>query len=569
MMRFSVVTRAMTGIFTMTALLAVSSTAVDAADKVLAEKRLPSGVLFYVTSPDVVAAYDQFQKTGAGQLFRDPSLEKFRGQIAELYEEFRAESEEKTGLKVSDVVGVFNGEVSIAVVRPVGQPLGWVSFLEYGDRKVTIDALLKRSREKVESEERVTVETEDVDGNSVTTYTIENPNTDTPITVSLLQKDGLLVAASGVSVLESVLERWDGKHDDTFAGNKVYQTIYKNCVTGDITKPGFVYFVDPIGLLASGLSMSPQTQNFAGMIYMPTLGLNGLKAIGGVHEFATKDFDSIGRSMVYLEGAPTGVIKVFQLRSNPLEVPTWVPADASQYLTLDWDIKGAYEAIESIYDSFLGTGRFAMATANLLQQAGVDLKLKPDVIDVLSGKFEGYYNVGATSPEDFKGLLSVGVTDSAKGQKLVDAVWKLAGGARSSDVDGAKLYEPAGDDVPGAVAVKGNSIFLSTQADNVKSALSARSSTASLTASDDFKAAVKFVPGNVSLFSFQNASGQIEEVYEKARDGEFDGLTEGKLDFSVLPPFEVLKKYITPTVGYYIPDENGTIGVQFSLRSKK
>ncbi len=568
-MRFTVATRAFTGMLAMTTMMALSASLVQGADKVLAENRLPSGVLLYVSSPNIVTTYEKFQKTGAGKLLRDPSLDKFRDQIIKLYDDFRAEAEEKSGVKFSDVASVFNGEFSVAVVRPVGQPLGWAAFLEYGDKKSAIDAILKRSRDQAGKEEKIAIETEEIDGVQVTTYTIDREEEGaTPVTVSLLQKDGQLVAASGISILESILERWDGKNEDVFGKNKIYREIYGKCVTASEAAPGVVYFVDPIGLLASGLSMSPQTQNFAGMIYMPTLGLSGLKGIGGAHHFATPEFDSIGRSMVYIEGAPTGIVKVFQLRSQAFSVPTWVPHDASQYISFDWDVKGAYEAIESIYDSFLGPGRFAMATANLLQQAGVDLKLKADVIDVLDGKFSGYFNATAGSSEKFTGLLSVGVKDPAKGKKLVDAVWKLAGGAKSSEFEGTTLFEPEAEDAPGAVAVKGNSIFVSNKVDIVKLALSPRPE-GPLTATDEFKTAVKFVPSNISLFSYQNSATQLEEAYENARAGELDGLAEGKLDFSVLPPFETLKKYLAPTVGYYIPDENGCLAVQYILKTKE
>jgi len=541
-------------------------------EAVLAEDRLPSNVLLYVSSPDVVSTFEKFQGTGIGRMFQDPGLEKFRKQLEDLYGEFKEEAESKSGLKIDDVVGIFEGEVAFAVVRPVGQTLGWVAFLEYGDQKATIDALLKRSQDelKKEGDEKVTVETEEIDGVTVTSYTYEDENAENgfPVTVSLLQKDGILVAGSGINILETVLERWDGEHEDTFSGNKIYEEIYAKCASGDDADPGLIWYVDPIGLLSAGLSMSPQTQNFVGMIYMPALGLKDLKAMGGVAEFNTKDFDSVGKSMIYLDGPPTGVIKVFQLRANPLEVPAWVPADAAQYISFDWDINGAYEAIESIYDSFLGAGRFSMATANLLQQAGLDLKLKPDVIDVLSGKFQGYFNAGAASPEDFQGLLSIGVKDGAKGQKLVSGLMDLAGGSKASDVSGAKLYEPAGEGQPGAIAVSSNAILLSTQTETVKNALSARPSNP-LTSSPEFVSALKYVPKQVSFFTFQNPAVQLAEVYEKARSGELDGLAEGKLDFSVLPPFETLSKYITPTAGYYIPDEKGSISVQFTVKAAK
>lgn len=571
-MRFPVAFRALTGMLALTGILAFSSVSALAADKVVsADQRLPPGVLLYVTSPNVVTTYNQFMKTSAGDLLRDPGLQKFFDQVKALVKEGQEKAEEELKLPLKDLVDLFSGEVAVAVVRPVGQPLGWVSLIQIGDRQSTLDTLLTRARESVDEDKKVTIETEDLDGTKVSVITItdsEEEEDAVPVSFSYCVKDGVFVAGSDVGVLETVLERWDGSSDEVFANNQIYQTILKKCTSDAAVKPNAIWFVDPVGLLASGLSMTPQTQNFAGMIYMPTLGLTGLKAIGGTYELDTKDFDQVSRSMVYLEGAPTGIVKIFQLRSSPVSIPAWVPADAGQYLSFDWDIKGAYEAIESIYDSFLGPGRFAMATANVLEQAGVNLKLKPDVIDVLSGKIEGYYNPGATSPEDFKGVFSIGVTDSAKGQKLVEGLWTLAGGSTSSSFEGATLFQGAGDDAPLVAAVKGNAIFLSTNQDNLKTALVSRTGP-SLVDSENFKAVKKFLPANVSMLSYNDVRQQIGEVYEKARNGEFDGLAEGKLDFALLPPFESISKYFSPSAAYYTPDENGTLGVQFSLKRSK
>ncbi|SFJ05884.1 hypothetical protein [Planctomicrobium piriforme] len=576
-MRFSAVFRAWSGALALAGVLAFQASAfqmsiaraADDDEVVLAEDRLPPGVLLYVTSPDVVAAYEQFQKTSASALINDPSLEKFRAQLLERYAEFQKEAEDKLKLPLADLFALFSGEISMAVVRPVGQPLGWVAFMDIGEHEETLDALLLKAEEAFDGE-KIAKETETIAETEVVTCTVTTSDAEDaqPVTVAYFVKDGMFVFGSDAEVLESVLTRWDGEHEETFAANEIYQEIVAKCVTNEDSEPSLIWYVDPVGLVASGLSMAPQTQNFAGMIYMPTLGLTGLKAFGGVQELATEQFDHVSRMLIYIDGPPTGVVKVFELRPSEVTAPTWVPADAGQYFALDWNIKGAYESIEAIYDSFLGPGKFAMATANLTKQAGVDLKLKADVIDVLSGKVQGYYSASAAAPEDFTGVISVGVTDPAKGQKLVDTVFQLAGGAKSADFEGTKIYEPANDTGKGVAAVKGNAIMISSTGETLKLALAARPANP-LAATPEYKSVAKVIPKEVCLFSYQNAAGQFADVYEKARSGEFDGLVEGKLDFSVLPPFEEIRKYFGPNGAYYIPDESGAIGVQFSPKRTK
>ncbi len=567
-MTYSAGFRLFSGLLATLCLLA-SGSAWAADDEVYAEDRIPSNVLLYVTSLDAAGAYEKFQNTSMGKLIQDPAMKPFIDQIHERIGEAKSELEEKWKISVNELINAFQGEVAFAVIRPVGQGIGWVAFLEYGDAKSTVDAVLERAQSELKKEGELSVETEDFEGTKVTTYTFTKKDEDQPTTVSisLLQKDGQLVLGSDSGVLSAVIDRWDGEHEDTFGNNKIYETIYNKCITDDDADPALIYYIDPIGLLANGLSMTPQTQNYAALVYMPPLGLASLKAIGGVTEFDTKDFDYVSRSLLYLDGPPTGVLKIFQLRSQTLNVPNWVPADASQYFTLDWDVKGAYEAIESIYDSFSGPGRFAMASSGLLQQVGLELKLKPDVIDVLSGKIQGYMQNSADESGIPRGVLSIGITDKAKGKKLLDAVWPLVGGAKSSDVSGATLYEPENDEQNVAMAVKDDAVLISSDAAQIQTAL-ASNPKSPLTSSSEFKAVLKHIPPQVSLFSYQNANGQIAEAYEKARAGELDAIVEGKLDFSVLPPFEQISKYFTAKGGYYIPDEKGTLGVQFGQKIK-
>ena len=55
------------------------------------------------------------------------------------------------------------------------------------------------------------------------------------------------------------------------------------------------------------------------------------------------------------------------------------------------------------------------------------------------------------------------------------------------------------------------------------------------------------------------------------RDGQaadsFPGMDElfSKIDFSKLPPFEVVAEYLAPAGGYWIGDENGVMMNTFSL----
>lgn len=555
-------------LFTTTlALLSVSLAPLFAQDEITADQRLPDGVLLYLSVPDVASAHESFQKTGMSQLINDPALEDFRKQLVDKFNDAEKKVQDELGLAISDITALFSGELTLAVVRPAGQSLGGVLFMDIGNHQDILDKLIAKA-EEADEKERVEKETETIGDQKVTVYTIavkDNEDAE-PVTVAYFVKDEKLVVASAVSILETILDQWDGKSEDSFAENEIYGKIIEKCSDED-SDPAFQYFIDPVGLLASGLGMNPDTQLFAGMVYSPAFGLNGFKGMGGTVEFGTDDYDSISRAMYYVEGPASGLLKIFEFRPSISAPPEWVPANAGQFIALDWNIKGAYEAIESIYDSFTGPGKFAQFVTGISQQGAANLHIKDDIVDVLSGKFQWYLLPGE-KPENMQGTLAIGVNDEKKGQRLIDSVMSLNGETEKTEFKGVQLSAPAGEGKKGAAALKDKFILIAPNAEQLKLTLSGPAQEP-LSKSKTYQKIAENIPEKVSLLGYQNPADQLEAGYEKARAGEFDSFTEGKIDLSVLPPFDVIRKYFAPSASYFVPDEHGTLGVQFSLKRSK
>jgi len=536
-----------------------------AQDKITAEQRLPDGVLLFVSVPDALAAHQNFKDTGISQLISDPALEAFRQQLIEKFQEVEEKAQDELGLSISDITSLFSGELTLAVLRPAGQTLGGVLFMDIGNHEDILKKLIAKA-EAADENEKVEKEVEKIDDLEVTTYSIavRNDENADPVTISYFIKDQKLVVASSFSLLESVLDQWDGDSENSFATNAIYSEIIEKCTDED-SEPVLQYFIDPVGLLATGLGMNPDTQLFAGMVYSPAFGLHNFKGMGGTVELATKEYDSLSRAMYYVDGPASGILKIFELRPTISTPPDWVPADAGQFMAFDWNIKGAYESIESIYDSFTGAGKFAQMMTGLSQQAPGNLHIKKDIVDVLSGQIQ-WYLLSSAAPEDLSGTLAIGVNDAAKGQKLIDVVMGNIGESETTEFKGTQLSAASGEG-KGAAAVKDNFILIAKTTDQLKLSLSGPAR-APLLKSDVYQSIAKSIPEKVSLLAFQNPADQLAAGYEKARAGDYDSFTEGKLDLSVLPPFEVLRKYFTPSATYFTPDEHGTLGVQFSLKRK-
>lgn len=572
-MRFDSLHRRRVCLLAAAMLLASQAAMAFAADPVPSDRRLPPGTLGYVSVPNVPLAVSQFRETSFGRLLNDPEVEEIRSQLAGMAIPLVQQFEDRAGMPLSDLAALFSGEVTLAAVRPVGQALGYVTFLDVGEHRNVLDQVLAQVDERLE-ERDATKTTETRDGTEIIVYSVPrqgNPDA-APYTTAYFVKDKMFVVGSTVSLLESVLTRWDGQHTATFADTPIYSEVMAKCRSGEEAQDAFRWFVSPIELVTAGLSLNPEYQMVSIMMnaYLPTLGLNRLKGLGGVLELSTEEFDSVYRSMIYAEPPATGVLKVFQFRATVEGPPAWVPADATQFLGLDWNVTGAYEAVESIYDAFTGQpGQFE----RMLNQLGgpaqaADLHPKQDIVDAFSGAVYGYLIPSEEGdPSEMQGVLAIGVTDEAKGRRLLEEAVKSAGGS-TSETRGTTIYHLAGDDAPGVAAIHEGQIFIADNLDRLGQALEGKVDNP-LADSPRFQQVHAKVPESVSILSYQDASDQLQTGYEALRSGSFDGLMQGAFDFSVLPPFDAISKYFRPTASYVIPDENGAITVQFTLKADK
>lgn len=553
------------------------ATGLSAQEEVRSDRRLPPGVLVYGSTPDIPASYEAFQNTSYGQLINGPELEAFRVQLLENFEQQAASGledvEAEFGMTLSDFTSLFAGDATFAIVRPIGQPLGGVLMLEIGDHVDLIEQLISKIETQLAEVFSQEKQVEDYDGTQLNIYSIETAHPDfAVIDVTYFLKDGHVVVASSRTLAESILERWDGQHSATFADDEIYATIREKCAPEEDASPDSVWFVNPIGLTTASLELVPQAKPFTALIplYLPTLGLNRLKATGAVMDIDAPDFNMVTRSLMYVDRPAAGILKFFELRPTLSTPSAWVPASSSQYMALDWNIAGAYEAVEAVYDGFLGPGSFDRQMTDLTRQANQEnLHPKRDVVDVIAGKIEGY--LGEPGEDGVPAFaLAIDVTDEEKAWNLVNASLESSVDVSEHDIRGTRAFSTImTDDTEIAITVKDKQILVASGIDRLSQVLSGEPGGTSLQESAEFQRAQKHLPEQVSMLSYQSPVAQLRSPYEKLRAGEFDDQTGGQFDFSVLPPFQDIEKYFAPTVSYLIPDEKGALSVQMSLKPKE
>jgi hypothetical protein len=546
-----------------------SAVTVSAADEdSTPQALLPPDTYLFVSCPSVTDLKERFAESAMGKLWKDRSMSAFRAEVKTHLDQVAAEAQREIGMPLGDLLDLPSGEVTLAASK-VANKLGLALIVDVGDNTDTLAKVVKKIDEGTdgagtkskETYEEIELHVLKKEGNKMGEFVY-------------FTDDSYVVFTSNIGLAKAIIDRWDGKHEKTFAANPVLTTILEESEESDEEFADLYFYVDPVNLALEAMKMNPQTAGNAGMAqgFLPLLGLDKLKAIGGASTLSSEDFDSVSRTMVYVEQPLTGILSVFRMPATIEGPPKWVSKDVDQYSAFTWDIPGAYRAIDTLVMTFVpqvgGLDALMDQAANSPQNPGIHPK--KDLIDQLTG----VVHVIATEKEgDDPGtqrmLIAVGVKDEKKVQNVVEKVAAQAPNLKPRTFEGVTIYDiDAGGGAAGtpALAVTRGHLFFGTQPAALEAAIRGKSvAEEPLAGADDYQAVAKHFPKPASSIGFARPAAQVKSLWEIARKGTFNEQLHG-FDFSKLPEFSSVEKYFAPSGSYIAPHEKGAIMVNFSLQ---
>ncbi|HIE99540.1 MAG TPA: hypothetical protein EYG03_04295 [Planctomycetes bacterium] len=576
----------LTGVLTVSTTLAAALPAhgqTGSTGRVLSDQILPQDTYLYVSFPNITALKSHFTQASVGQLWNDPALDDFKAEVTNAFsnelDEGLVQVQEALGLTLLEFLQIPSGEISMAVSKVSGNKMGLVIFMDFGDKEQQVQDLLAKAVEVLSQIPKLSHEDEVFDGTALTMFQIQYPGKPpTPLAKEFgwFVKDGRLVISNRGELLESALTNWGGEANDAFTSNEAYSYIMSRCQSGDRTSLS-TFFLDPIGLVKDLIttgSLGQQATMGGGMLLsiLPMTGLNQLKAMGTIAEAGSGEFESVQRSVFYSEQPPIALMQVFQLDEGDQAPPAWVKEDATTYIALKWKIDDAFNAIESLVDSFQGSGAVA-ERLNQLAKSGPGLHVKKDIIDQLTGQIR---LVGAPGGRAGYGgdqmLLALGVRNDESAAAVLSKIADLLG-MQSREFQGATLYEIEGPEAGQSVGVvvSGGQIMIGLGESLMNQTLRNDDDIRPLSESADYRRVAQHFPANALSIQFSRPAEQYRSLYEMLQSGEaadqFPGMDElfDKVDFTTLPPFEAIAKYIHPAGSYAKKDENGMFVEAFQL----
>jgi len=557
-------------------------------DAVPSERRLPRNVVAYASLRNVTEFKEQWSKTLFGQMLNDDALADLRAHAAKHLTEVSEHMESHLGMSLEHLLAIPDGEVAVAAVVLPPSTLAGVLLLDFGEHRETVEKLLDKGNESSEKQGLKRTE-EEVDDTHIVSYQREVEDGDKKLQDSgaYFLKDTFLVLGTNAAALKAVLSRWDGKQDRSFADNDTWRYITEKCrdERSDV-HPQFVWFVDPMKLAESVVASQPQLAAQATMVMglVPTLGIDKFKGLGGAVELAHGDFNSVSRTLIVLDRSPQGVGNLFQFDATAQSPPKWLSADWSGFTALNWNVAKAYGAIEGLVDMFQGPGALASLIQNLADhpESG-NIHVKKDVIDQVTGTVVLAEEQGETGGKSAAGMLfGIQIKNAAAARATLTKVVGLVGGkVNEREFQGETLYDlelPAGEEDDGGddaaprhlgMAVSEGHILVATDVRLLERVLRGTGDGETLADSPAYKRIAARFPAKTASISFSRVDTQYKVILDALKSGQVGNLFGGDdvFDFSKLPDFDSIKKYLPPTGSYMEVDSRGLRITSFSLRS--
>ncbi|MBX3441825.1 MAG: DUF3352 domain-containing protein [Planctomyces sp.] len=537
------------------------------------DQLLPPETYVFVTCPSVETLKERFNESSTGRLWQDRSMAAFREHIEAQKETLEKEFQDRVGLPLMQVLALPKGETTFAVARGDANQLGSILIADVGEEHDGLEAVLDRIDEALK-DAGGEHSTENVNGVELQLFT-RRPTEGEPDTMGYYTRETLVVFSTSVALLKGSLSRWDDTSAATFSQNEVYRTIVGSTRESDSEESDLYYFADPVNLIQATLQSNPSTtmQSVLFSANLAKTGLDKLKGIGGAATLSSESFDSVSRTMVYVDQPLTGLLRFFRMPAREQSPPAWVSRNIDQYTGLSWDPEGAYQGIASVYDEVMGQpgGFDAFIEQAAVHPSNPGIHPKKDVFDQMTGQAHvlgDFENSGGTPTQRM--VFAIGIKNDVHMQSLLEKLVARAGAIQKRAFEGTTVYEfdlslPDPEAPSPAFAVNRNFLLVSTHAAALENVLrNAASGSDPLSGAEDYQAVARHFPRQTSSIGFARASAQIGQIWEQARGGEFENQIEG-IDFRKLPEFKSVERFFSASGTYIVPVEKGAIFVQFSL----
>jgi hypothetical protein len=557
-----------------------------------APKLFPEKTLLYVRVDDTRELKDKMSQTSFGKLGEDPQLKPILRTFYTTFSQLVQGMQNTVGVNLDELLAIPNGELAIAVVPTKLEPV-FCGLIEAGEDEIpALEIMVGKLEAQLQSEGLSTTNKEI--GKIVVNQFRDGSRSRQ---FGYFVDSGVLVFASNADYAETLAQIWQGSGIDhkPLSDNRDFTGILSRCVGTEGERPQVSFYVNPIAMFRESSKQNAST--IAVLATIKTLGIDGIKGIGGSAIIAPNDFDSIVHAHLLLDTNRRGAMRAVRPKSGKTDPEEWVDDQVVSYGTLNWDFAKTFKAIAEIADSFGGEDFFEN---NFIQNAdkrlGIDFRA--DVIDQLEGRVSLVQVI--VPPKKINSQSNLFGVHIVNGQRMkTDVLPKLFEKAKASDsrwtsrlIGESTIYfldfkneNPNVRAPQPCFGMLGSTLLFSDAISSVEQAVRTESNGDQLLSdSIEFKMVRDQIKKQLkdkesSIMFYQRPEESLRLFYDLAKDPENVGRLEQMstnnpfftslvtaLKSRDLPPFEVIAKYLAPSGAYVVEEEDGLHYTAFSMR---
>lgn len=564
-----------------------------AAGFVSSEGIFPDTTRAWLSVPDPDAFRKRFDASSYGQLVADPAMKAFVDSVRDRVSKNGRQRLEKLGLTLEDLEKVPGGEVAVGAIEAEPGRLATLLLVDTTGHEAEAKELVDRIKERL-LERKATVVTIAGAPPELAVYALPDDPQDDRVPknrrVAFALDDHALLVGDDAQQVGQALGVLSQGRKDSLASLPAFAGVMQPCRAAlPEQAPPLRWFVDPLKFATAWQATQPAREKKKGPDYVAILarqGFDAIQAAGGLVAFADGPYGLRHHTMIHappLPGREADAPDRFDAAARMLRFPNvdaprpadWTPPDVSGWSVLQWDLKAAFLAAESLVDDVVGDeGVYDDVIASLKEDPdGPQIDVEQDLVNCLTGRIMVVTDHVDPRDTDAERLVIVLETaDADRVQQTIAKVMNADSDMRKIDVHGHEAWElidrsmelpqldvsiPGAPGVPGApgatdpvhdpddeahrrrarlrdnreekllphssVSVANGHLFIASHRDILERVLAPAADGGALTKAGDFTAAAaeidRLLPGAKASLTFLREDETLQPAYELLRQG--------------------------------------------------
>lgn len=536
------------------------------------EKLVPAATKLFVTCRSVKELLDARSQTLLGKLDDEPTMKAFFEDLKAQLEQRVDEAEVKLGLKVGDIKGLCDGQLTLAIApyppAADGKPrTGTILLVDVTGHVPQA----QQSQQKLAAslaQHKATQTPFKTPAGAVGFEYVVPPQKEGGRTVDfceVLQNVGSsTVWLIGMPTLVTDVSA-------ALAGSAPGPTLdsvpaFQNIM--DQSKPAagepaaqVAAFVEPLGLAAALRAYEPPNTRHKpdGLVVLTSAGLDAVKGMGGQLAFHAGDYGVLARGAVLAPQPWQKSMNMLTFLPGADFAPQpWVNDGVASYTTLYWDMLKAFDNFGPLFDGFLEQEGIWKDVVESMEKDpdGPQINIRSEFFSLLGQRVTSIVDPQLpATPDSARYLIAFEIADPNNLKRVLEAMKKAF--ANDPSVEQMKLGELdvykliATEEVPpnapnqegvkdglrvvasSYLTASGNNVYFASHVDMLQKVLGPKPPADLSTAADYVAVSAelgKFLPQqnpNLGLLSFQRLDKLLEIDYELFRTGQLEGANTG------------------------------------------